>query len=90
VFGRFTRLDDDRGRNHGGAGLGLAIVAGIAAQHGGQVYVADSERGARVVVRLPLAPARSADRPAAGGRPRAAPERGSDAGERGTPLVRGL
>jgi signal transduction histidine kinase len=55
VFGRFTRLDDDRGRDHGGAGLGLAIVAGIAARHGGDARVADSDRGARFVVRLPLA-----------------------------------
>jgi hypothetical protein len=57
VFGRFTRLDDDRCREHGGAGLGPAIVAGIAARHGGDVHVADSERGARLVVRLPLAAA---------------------------------
>ncbi len=55
VFGRFTRLDDDRSRDHGGAGLGLAIVAGIAARHGGDAHVADSDRGARFVVRLPLA-----------------------------------
>jgi signal transduction histidine kinase len=55
VFGRFTRLDDDRSRDHGGAGLGLAIVADIAARHGGAVHVADSERGARFVVRLPTA-----------------------------------
>jgi signal transduction histidine kinase len=62
VFGRFTRLDDDRSRDHGGAGLGLAIVAGVAARHGGQVHIADSERGARVIVRLPTTPT-----PGAGG-----------------------
>jgi signal transduction histidine kinase len=56
VFGRFTRLDDDRSRDHGGTGLGLAIVAGIAARHGGDVHIADSDRGARVVVRLPVTP----------------------------------
>lgn len=36
VFGRFVRLDAERDRGHGGAGLGLAIVAGIAARHGGR------------------------------------------------------
>jgi signal transduction histidine kinase len=71
VFGRFTRLDDDRSRDHGGAGLGLAIVAGVAARHGGQVHIADSERGARVIVRLPLAADRPADSRRAGPAPHA-------------------
>jgi signal transduction histidine kinase len=53
VFGRFTRLDDSRGR--GGAGLGLSIVAGEVARHHGQIRVdADPELGgARFVVDLP-------------------------------------
>ncbi|HEV2086726.1 MAG TPA: ATP-binding protein, partial [Cryptosporangiaceae bacterium] len=34
VFDRFTRLDDARDRDSGGAGLGLAIVAELLAQHG--------------------------------------------------------
>ena len=59
VFGRFTRLDDARSRDDGGTGLGLAIVAGVAARHGGQVHIADSERGTRVVVLLPLATTRT-------------------------------
>ncbi|MFC9253917.1 sensor histidine kinase [Amycolatopsis thailandensis] len=59
VFGRFVRLDDGRARDDGGAGLGLAIVAEIAQAHGGTVEVADHDGGARLVVRLPLAEARS-------------------------------
>ncbi|GAB3677733.1 HAMP domain-containing sensor histidine kinase [Actinocorallia lasiicapitis] len=54
VFRRFARLDASRSKDTGGTGLGLAIVREIAAAHGGTVVVADSERGARFVVRLPL------------------------------------
>ncbi|WET76573.1 ATP-binding protein [Amycolatopsis sp. QT-25] len=59
VFDRFVRLDDGRARDDGGAGLGLAIVAEIARAHGGTVEVADHDGGARLVVRLPSAEARS-------------------------------
>ncbi len=59
VFDRFVRLDDGRARDDGGAGLGLAIVADIAHAHGGTAEVADHDGGARLVVRLPLAEARS-------------------------------
>ncbi|MFF4499673.1 sensor histidine kinase [Streptomyces sp. NPDC001401] len=50
VFERFVRLDESRSRAAGGAGLGLAIVAEVAAAHGGSVRVED---GARFVVTLP-------------------------------------
>lgn len=54
VFERFTRLDEARDREHGGAGLGLAIVAEIAAAHGGSTSVGDATLGgARFVVVLP-------------------------------------
>ena len=53
VFERFARLDDARGRDEGGAGLGLPIAREIATRHGGTLVVADSATGARLVARLP-------------------------------------
>ena len=56
IFGRFTRLDDARNRDDGGAGLGLSIVASIVAAHDGTVRVEESASGgARFVVELPVA-----------------------------------
>jgi signal transduction histidine kinase len=55
VFDRFTRLDADRSRDTGGAGLGLAIAREIAERHGGTLQVADSDGGARLSARIPLA-----------------------------------
>lgn len=52
IFERFTRLDDARARDTGGAGLGLAIVAEVVRAHGGTVAV-QSNSGARFVVVLP-------------------------------------
>ncbi|MFE3449466.1 sensor histidine kinase [Nonomuraea sp. NPDC059194] len=55
VFRRFTRLDTARSRDIGGTGLGLPIARDIATAHGGTLQVADSrDRGARLVLRLPL------------------------------------
>jgi signal transduction histidine kinase len=57
IFDRFTRLDDGRARDRGGAGLGLAVVRSIAVGHRGRVWVGDSPSGgARFVVELPVAP----------------------------------
>jgi signal transduction histidine kinase len=54
IFERFTRLDEARSRDQGGAGLGLAIVRAVVEAHGGSVTVDDSEPGgARFAVRLP-------------------------------------
>ena len=59
IFDRFFRLDPSRTRATGGAGLGLAIVAAIAAVHGGRVEVSAAQpTGAVFTVRLPaLTPA---------------------------------
>ncbi|HZD74322.1 MAG TPA: ATP-binding protein, partial [Actinomycetota bacterium] len=72
VFERFTRLDDARSREHGGAGLGLAIAREIVRAHGGELTAEDAAPGARLVIRLPAeAPAgwrapRRPPRPTAG------------------------
>jgi heavy metal sensor kinase len=56
VFDRFYRADRARSREHGGAGLGLAIARWIAESHGGAIaVVSELERGSRFEVRLPLA-----------------------------------
>ncbi|GGP98182.1 two-component sensor histidine kinase [Streptomyces virginiae] len=57
VFERFTRLDDSRSRDHGGAGLGLAIARDLSSHHGGTLTAQDGAGGgARLVLRLPLTP----------------------------------
>jgi signal transduction histidine kinase len=54
VFERFVRLDQARNREHGGVGLGLALVASIVQHHHGTVVVTDSPlSGARLQVSLP-------------------------------------
>ncbi|MGW5383457.1 HAMP domain-containing sensor histidine kinase [Nocardia sp. NPDC003963] len=59
VFERFVRLQDDRARGTGGTGLGLAIVDRIVAAHHGTVRIDDSPSGgARLIVDLPITPAR--------------------------------
>ena len=57
VFERFYRVDTARTREgEGGAGLGLSIVAGIAAAHGGRAEVRPTPGGgATFRVQLPLA-----------------------------------
>ena len=53
LFERFTRGDTARGRDTGGAGLGLALCRAIVELHGGTVALADSGPGATFVVTLP-------------------------------------
>jgi signal transduction histidine kinase len=53
VFERFARLDDARGRDGGGAGLGLAIVHDVVVAHGGSVAV-ENAPGAAFTVVLPI------------------------------------
>jgi signal transduction histidine kinase len=57
VFERFTRLDDARGRNSGGAGLGLAIVREFVIRAGGTVGLTAVEApwNTRAELRLPMA-----------------------------------
>jgi len=69
VFERFYRPDQSRARRHGGAGLGLAIVAGIVSAHGGSVGAGSRPGGgAAFWVRLPLGgEGYRAEQPPAGG-----------------------
>lgn len=55
LFERFYRVDKARAREHGGAGLGLAIVEALVKAHGGSVTVASLVgQGTTFTVRLPL------------------------------------
>ena len=55
VFERFWRTGEARDRAAGGAGLGLAIVAGVATSHGGTAAAANAAGGGAVFsVRLPV------------------------------------
>lgn len=55
IWQRFTRLDEDRSRARGGAGLGLALVKEVVAAHRGTAQVTNGEGGgALFTVRIPL------------------------------------
>ena len=57
LFEPFSPLTSASGRAHGGLGLGLSLVQGIVALHGGKVEARSegSGHGSQFVVRLPLA-----------------------------------
>jgi signal transduction histidine kinase len=58
LFQPFYRLDDARGRQTGGVGLGLAITERAVRFHGGRVAAANrAEGGLMVEIHLPLMPA---------------------------------
>lgn len=52
VFDRFYRADTARSRP--GSGLGLSIVAKVAGEHGGSVFVEEADSGAVVGFEIPL------------------------------------
>jgi heavy metal sensor kinase len=55
IFERFYRVDEGRSREHGGAGLGLAIGRWIAEAHGGELTAKSTPgRGSVFTVRLRL------------------------------------
>jgi PAS domain S-box-containing protein len=54
IFQPFVQLDSGLSRQHGGTGLGLALVARLVELHGGDIAVASEvERGSRFTVTLP-------------------------------------
>jgi len=56
LFRPFYRIDDARGRQTGGVGLGLAITERAVSLHGGSVRAANRPQGGLMVeIRLPLA-----------------------------------
>jgi len=56
VFQRFSRLQEGRSRDAGGAGLGLALTRRIVEAHGGKIFIETSPLGgASFVVELPNA-----------------------------------
>ncbi|MFG3704771.1 ATP-binding protein [Micromonospora sp. NPDC047670] len=63
VFGRFTRLDDARARDDGGAGLGLAIVRELVRRAGGRIELTDAHPGPGLRVRLLLPALADPERP---------------------------
>jgi CheY-like chemotaxis protein len=61
VFDRFRQADGSSTRQHGGLGLGLAIVRHLVEQHGGSVFAESSGpgKGATFIVELPQSTDRS-------------------------------
>lgn len=54
IFEKFFRLDDARGTNEGGAGLGLAIAREIVTLHGGSVRAESENELTTFTLELPL------------------------------------
>lgn len=54
IFERFFRADRSRSREHGGAGIGLAIVKGITEAHGGEVGATSADDLTRIWIKLPV------------------------------------
>ena len=72
VFERFRQADASITRVHGGLGLGLAIVKHLVELHGGtiEVHSEGEGKGARFMVRVPIAPLHDVSRaPAVAARP---------------------
>ncbi|HEU4359933.1 MAG TPA: HAMP domain-containing sensor histidine kinase [Mycobacterium sp.] len=56
IFDRLVRLDTARGRQHGGAGLGLPIARALARAHGGELTCVPHDGGASFRLSIPRCP----------------------------------
>ena len=65
IFERWARADGARTREHGGAGLGLAIVSAIARAHGGTCTAEPRQRGTVFALHLPVRAVRTPQHAAA-------------------------
>jgi signal transduction histidine kinase len=76
VFERFRQADASTSRQHGGLGIGLAIVRQLTEMHGGRVAVesAGAGRGAKFSVFLPIPAAPLPERPPILAPPEVVPE----------------
>lgn len=63
LFERFFRGEKSRSRQHGGAGIGLAIVKELVEAHGGAVGAELMDGRVRIWFALPLAPPQPENRP---------------------------
>ena len=55
LFDRFYRVEGSRSRNHGGAGLGLAICSNIVEAHNGTIHAHSSSlKGITIRIELPI------------------------------------
>ncbi|WP_165608940.1 ATP-binding protein, partial [Mycolicibacterium fortuitum] len=50
---RFYRADTARDRDHGGSGIGLAIVKALVEAHGGRIDVSSSGSGTSFTITMP-------------------------------------
>ena len=77
IFDPFVQAETSLARTDGGLGLGLALVKGITALHGGTARAesAGAGTGAEFIVRLPLAPAAPAASAAGAARQAPPPQR---------------
>ena len=53
IFRPFFRVEDDRDRETGGVGLGLAIAQRAIAQHGGRIRARNADPGLEILIELP-------------------------------------
>ncbi len=54
IFEPFYRAERSRGREQGGAGLGLAIARGLIEAHNGKIWAENLEKGSRFTFELPV------------------------------------